>query len=73
MVEALLDTLDPAVRDRLDVTGLLRRLLNEEKLPIQTFGTDGNWGEIDNPDDVALYQNMIEAGELALDTVPSSS
>ncbi len=71
--EALLDALDPAVRDRLDLTGLLRRLLNEEKVPIQTFGTDGNWGEIDNPDDVALYQNMIEAGELVLDTVPSSS
>jgi len=72
-VEALLGKLDAAARDRLDVTGLLRRLLNEEKLPIQTFGTDGNWGEIDNPDDVALYQNMIEAGELVLETVPSSS
>ena len=69
VVEAILDTLDPAVRDRLDVTGLLRRLLNEARLPIQTFGTDGNWGEIDNPDDVALYQNMIESGELVLDTV----
>jgi L-glutamine-phosphate cytidylyltransferase len=73
MVEALLDTLGAAVRDRLDVTGLLRRLLNEGKLPIQTFGTDGNWGEVDNPDDVALYQKMIEAGELVLETVPSSS
>jgi choline kinase len=73
MVEALLDTLDPAISDRLDVTGLLRRLLDEEKLPIQTFGTDGNWGEIDNPDDIALYQNMIEAGELVLDTIPSNS
>ena len=73
MVEALLGTLDPAGRDRLDVTGLLRRLLSEEKLPIQTFATDGNWGEIDNPDDVAIYRNMIEAGELVLDTVPPSS
>jgi L-glutamine-phosphate cytidylyltransferase len=72
-VEASLERLDPVVRDRLDVTGLLRGLLNEEKLPIQTFGTDGNWGEIDSPDDVALYQNMIEAGELVLDTIPSSS
>jgi L-glutamine-phosphate cytidylyltransferase len=70
-VEALLDTLDQAVRDRLDLTGLLRRLLSEEKVPIQTLGTDGNWGEIDNPDDVGLYQNMIEAGEVVLDTAPS--
>jgi L-glutamine-phosphate cytidylyltransferase len=72
-VEDLLDKLDPAVRDQLDVTGLLRRLINEEEVPINTFGTDGNWGEIDNPDDVVLYQNMIEAGELVLDPVPSSS
>jgi len=27
-----------------------------------TFGTDGQWGEIDNPEDVALYQNMVKEG-----------
>jgi choline kinase len=66
-VETLLSTLDAAVRDRLDMTGLLRRLLAEKKLPIGTFATDGQWGEIDNPEDVTLYQNMISEGELLLE------
>jgi L-glutamine-phosphate cytidylyltransferase len=66
-VEALLSTLDAPIRDRLDVTGLLRRLLAAKELPIGTFGTDGQWGEIDSPEDVALYQNMVREGELRLE------
>ncbi len=66
-VEKLLSTLDTATRDRLDMTGLLRRLLSEKELPISTFATDGQWGEIDNPEDVALYQDMVRTGELLLD------
>ena len=68
-VEALLATLDPAVRDRLDVTGLLRRLLAGKQAVINTFGTDGQWGEIDNPEDVALYRNMVADGELVLEEI----
>jgi choline kinase len=71
-VEALLGTLDPAIRDRLDVTGLLRRLLARRALPIRTFGTDGQWGEIDNPADVALYESMVRNGELRLEDVRSA-
>ena len=72
-VEVLLSTLDTAIRDRLDMTGLLRRLLSEKELSISTFGTEGQWGEIDNPDDVALYQNMVRVGELLLeDPLPGS-
>jgi choline kinase len=70
-VEALLGTLDAATRDRLDVTGLLRRLLAGNAVPIGTFGTDGQWGEIDNPEDVALYRDMVREGKLRLeDTLP---
>jgi len=68
-VEALLQTLDSASRDRLDVTGLLRRLLVEGEISVGTFGTEGQWGEIDNPEDVALYQDMIRKGELRLEDV----
>jgi L-glutamine-phosphate cytidylyltransferase len=72
VVEALLCTLDAPTRDRLDVTGLLRRLLTEKELIVSTFGTDGQWGEIDNPEDVALYQKMVNEGELLLeDALPS--
>ena len=70
-IEALLSTLDAPIRDRLDVTGLLRRLLTGNVLPISTFATDGQWGEIDNPEDVALYQNMVREGELLLEDAPS--
>ena len=66
-VEALLATLDAPIRDRLDMTGLLRQLLARAELPIVTFSTDGQWGEIDNPEDVVLYQKMVTEGELLLE------
>ena len=65
-VETLLSELDPATRDRLDMTGLLRRLLIAN-FPVNTFATDGQWGEIDNPEDVALYESMVRKGELVLE------
>jgi L-glutamine-phosphate cytidylyltransferase len=66
-IEALLAGLDAPARDRLDMTSLLRRLLNEGTVSIRTFGTDGQWGEIDNPEDVALYQSMLKCSELVLE------
>jgi L-glutamine-phosphate cytidylyltransferase len=66
-VERLLGTLEAPIRDRLDMTGLLRRLLAGKELAINTFGTDGQWGEIDNPEDVTLYENMVRQGELVLE------
>jgi L-glutamine-phosphate cytidylyltransferase len=66
-IEALLATLDQPARDRLDMTGLLRRLLAGKTIPISTFGTDGQWGEIDNPADVDLYQSMVREHELMLE------
>jgi L-glutamine-phosphate cytidylyltransferase len=66
-IEALLATLDQPARDRLDMTGLLRRLLEGKTIPISTFGTDGQWGEIDNPADVDLYQSMVREHELTLE------
>jgi choline kinase len=72
-VEALLSTVDAPIRDRLDVTGLLCRLLAGKELPIDTFATDGQWGEIDNPEDVALYQTMVRDGELLLEDPLSGS
>jgi L-glutamine-phosphate cytidylyltransferase len=65
-VEALLTALDVQTRDRLDMTGLLQRLLRRN-VEIGTFGTDGQWGEIDNPSDLALYESMLKDGELRLE------
>jgi choline kinase len=65
-ITALLAGLKPQTRDRLDMTGLLRRLLSRD-VPIATFATAGQWGEIDNPGDLALYERMVAAGELRLE------
>jgi L-glutamine-phosphate cytidylyltransferase len=65
-VESLLGTLDPSVRERLDMTGLLSRLLARQAVAIGTLATDGQWGEIDNPGDVALYERMAREGGLSL-------
>jgi L-glutamine-phosphate cytidylyltransferase len=67
VIEELLATLDAPVRDRLDMTGLLRLLLAEGKLSIGTLATNGQWGEIDNAGDVDLYQSMVRERELVLE------
>jgi len=67
VIEGVLAALAPPVRDKLDMTGLLRRLLAAKALPIGTCGTNSQWGEIDNPGDVELYQGMIRDGVLALE------
>ena len=66
-VADLLAELDETTRNRLDMTGLLRRLLAGDRLPIGTFATDGQWGEIDNPADLALYEGLVRSGELQLE------
>jgi choline kinase len=70
-IESYLASLDAAIRDRLDMTGLIRRLITGQLVPISTQGTDGQWGEIDNPEDVDLYQAMIAAGDLVLEDAVS--
>jgi L-glutamine-phosphate cytidylyltransferase len=65
-VEALLATLEAPTRDRLDMTGLLQRLLRRDVV-IGTFATDGQWGEVDNPSDLALYERMVKDGKLTLE------
>jgi L-glutamine-phosphate cytidylyltransferase len=66
-IETLLHELDPATRDGLDMTALLRLLLHEKQFMINTYATDGQWGEIDNPEDVVLYEDMARKGELQIE------
>jgi hypothetical protein len=48
------------------MTSLLQQLLRRD-VAIGTLGTDGQWGEIDNPGDLALYERMVKDGELTLE------
>jgi choline kinase len=72
-IEELLSSLEPVVRDKLDMTGLIRRLLAGGALAISTHATEGQWGEIDNAGDVALYQAMLAEKVLTLEPVPPAA
>jgi choline kinase len=65
-VGAVLAGLSPHARDQLDMTSLLRTLLGK-KFVIGTHATSGNWGEVDGPNDLAIYESMISNGEMILD------
>jgi choline kinase len=65
-VEAVLAALDPKARDAMDMTTLLRSLLNSG-FPITTVGISGQWGEIDSSGDLELYEKMIQEGELCVE------
>jgi L-glutamine-phosphate cytidylyltransferase len=64
--EAVLCALEAKSRDRLDLTGLLQLLLRR-RFVVSTLATSGHWGEIDNHEDLALYERMVRDGELVLD------
>ncbi|MGH9533891.1 MAG: NTP transferase domain-containing protein [Terriglobales bacterium] len=73
IVEELLARLTAPARDRLDLTGLLRRLLAARALPVATCPGDGQWGEVDQPSDIELYERMLRDGELELEPPLSAS
>jgi L-glutamine-phosphate cytidylyltransferase len=66
-VEAVLAATDVKTRDAMDMTTLLRTLL-DSGFPIRTMGIAGQWGEIDSSGDLELYENMIREGELCLES-----
>jgi choline kinase len=65
-VETVLAALDAKARDAMDMTTLLRRLL-DSGFPIGTVGISGQWGEIDSSGDLELYEKMIREGDLCLE------
>jgi L-glutamine-phosphate cytidylyltransferase len=62
-VESLLSSLIPAQRDKLDMTGLLARLL-AQGTAIGTVVQTGVWGECDTPGDLQLYESWRAQGRL---------
>ena len=65
-MEAVLAAVDAKTRDAMDMTTLLRTLL-DSGFPIGTVGISGQWGEIDSSGDLELYEKMIREGELCLE------
>ena len=66
-VEAVLAAMDAKARDAMDMTTLLRALL-DSGFPIRTVGISGHWGEIDSSGDLELYEKMIREGELCVES-----
>lgn len=62
-VERLLAALPEAELDRLDMTGLLRRLLAAGET-ITAVPNREPWGEVDQESDLSLYEGWIAAGKL---------
>lgn len=57
LIEALVDSLSPDRRDRLDMTSLLS-LLIAQGATLTALRNDWPWGEVDSPSDLALYETM---------------
>lgn len=60
-----LDSLPASAVDALDMTTLLRQLI-EHGQDIQTVPVAGNWGEVDEVSDLELYERAISKGQLTL-------
>lgn len=54
----LLGDLPAETVDRMDMTTLLRRLIGEG-VHIKALAFSGQWGEVDNPTDLALYEKKL--------------
>ena len=61
-IENYLSGIGQGRTDRLDMTGLLAGLLNNNR-PIETIAIAGKWCEIDNQTDLELYRCKIAEGE----------
>lgn len=55
-VEALRESLDEHMRDRLDMTGMLQRLIVGHGARIHALPYEGRWGEVDSAEDLAVYE-----------------
>jgi choline kinase len=42
-------------RDQMHMTGALQKILEAGRLPVSPIPYSGNWGEIDSPEDLAVY------------------
>lgn len=43
--------------DRLDMTGMLQRLIVGQGVPIKALAYEDLWGEVDSAEDLAVYES----------------
>ena len=45
-------------RNLIHMTGILQKTIDAGSIPIKGISFEGNWGEIDSPEDLALYDDL---------------
>ncbi|UFH48263.1 phosphocholine cytidylyltransferase family protein [Pseudomonas sp. KNUC1026] len=65
-VQTVLSELNSEQIDKLDMTSLLRALL-ERGVPVEAVAISGGWVEVDNPSDIELYERLAKQGDWAHD------
>ncbi|WP_280463186.1 phosphocholine cytidylyltransferase family protein [Nocardia carnea] len=60
-VRTHLDSVSASVRDAMDMTSLLRALIDDGE-QIHAVARSGPWGEVDHPSDIRLYSTMPSEG-----------
>jgi L-glutamine-phosphate cytidylyltransferase len=58
-VEVLRASMPAAERDRMDMTGMLQRLIVSNTVQIKACAYVGEWGEVDSSEDLHLFNNVI--------------
>ncbi len=56
-LEAMRITLRDDTRDKLDMTGALQRMIERGNIPVNGIRYSGDWGEVDNAQDLSVYQS----------------
>ena len=64
-VRGYLDSIPSGAVDKLDVTSLLRKLI-EHGVKIRAVPCEGSWGEVDSASDLALYNALVGRGEIGI-------
>jgi NDP-sugar pyrophosphorylase family protein len=65
-VEAYLAGLAAGEQDAMDMTSLLRGLL-EQGVPVRAVPCVGGWVEVDQPSDLLLYERLLADRQLELE------
>ena len=56
--QAVIDGLSGLVRDRLDMTSALNKLIQKDEIDMHGVAIEGLWGEVDHPSDLLLYEKI---------------
>jgi len=56
--QAVIDTLYGHVRDKIDMTSALNKLIQEGSVALHAVAVEGLWGEVDHPSDLRFYEEI---------------